>query len=278
MTAGFVELHGDRQGGDDPAIVGGLAELDGAAGHDPGARAGRDPEAQAARRRGAAGPEGYRKALRLMQLASKFQIPVITLIDTPGADPSYEAEQRGIAQSLAQDLAAMAVLPTPIVSVIIGEGGSGGALALGVADRVLMLEHAIYSVISPEGAAAILYRDAAKADALSEALKLTAHDLRRLGIIDAVVPEPPGGAHLDPAAAAATLGRYLAASLKTLRAVPIARLLDRRYAKYRHIGRTGMYWREIVRAEMQDALDLVARRFPRGEGLWRRLTGTGPRG
>ena len=277
MTAGFVELHGDREGGDDPAIVGGLAELDAQPVMILGHERGGTPEAQARHRRGAAGPGGYRKALRLMRLAAKFEMPVITLIDTPGADASYEAERGGIAQALAQDLAAMTVLPTPIVSAIIGEGGSGGALALGVSDRVLMLEHAIYSVISPEGAAAILYRDAAQAAALSEALKLTAHDLRRLGIVDVVVPEPPGGAHQDHDAAAASLGRYLAASLKTLRAVPIARLLERRYAKYRHIGRTGVHWREIVRAEMQDALDLVARRVPRGEGLWRRLTGTGPR-
>ena len=277
MTVGFVELHGDREGGDDPAIVGGLAELDGQPVMILGHERGGTPEAQAAHRRGAAGPAGYRKALRLMRLAAKFEMPVITLIDTPGADASYAAERGGIAQALAQDLAAMTVLPTPIVSVIIGEGGSGGALALGVADRVLMLEHAIYSVLSPEGAAAILYRDAAQASALSEALKLTAHDLRRLGIIDEVVPEPPGGAHEDRAAAAAALGRRLTAALRTLRGVPVARLVERRYAKYRHIGRTGVHWREVVRGEMQDALDLVARRFPRGEGLWRRLTGTGPR-
>jgi len=271
MTTGFVELHGDRQGGDDPAIMGGLAELDGQAvmilGHERGDTA----ELQAAHRRGMAGPEGYRKALRLLRLAAKFRIPAVTLIDTPGADPSYESEHRGIAQALAHNLAAMAVLPTPIVSVIIGEGGSGGALALGVADRVLMLEHAIYSVISPEGAAAILYRDAGKAEALSGALKITAHDLLRLGVIDAVVPEPPGGAHLDHTAAAAAVRRYIVASLRVLRRLPKSRLLDLRYAKYRHIGRTGVYWREIVRTEMQDALDALARRFPRGEGPWRRV-------
>lgn len=218
-----------------------------------------------------AGPEGYRKALRLMHLASKFHIPVITLIDTPGADPSYEAEHRGIAQSLARNIAAMAVLPTPIVSVIIGEGGSGGALALALGDRVLMLEHAIYSVISPEGAAAIIYRDVGKAETLSEALKITAHDLRRLGVIDAVVPEPAGGAHLDPAAAAATLENHIASTLRALRRLPIHKLLDRRYAKFRDIGRIGIYWREIVRTEMQDALDALARHFPRGEGPWRRI-------
>jgi acetyl-CoA carboxylase carboxyl transferase alpha subunit/acetyl-CoA carboxylase carboxyl transferase beta subunit len=277
MTTGFVELHGDRQGEDDPALVAGLAELGGHTvvllGHERGGT----PEAQQARRRGMAGPAGYRKALRLLQLAAKFHLPVVTLIDTPGADPSYESERRGIAQALAHNLAAMAVLPAPIVAVIIGEGGSGGALALGVADRVLMLEHAIYSVISPEGAAAILYRDAAKAETLSEALKITAHDLRRLGVIDAVVPEPAGGAHLDQAATVAAVARYVAASLAALRAVPLRRLLDRRYAKYRHIGRTGVYWREIVRTEMQEALDALARRLPRGEGPWRRIKGTGAR-
>jgi acetyl-CoA carboxylase carboxyl transferase alpha subunit/acetyl-CoA carboxylase carboxyl transferase beta subunit len=277
MTTGFVELHGDRQGGDDPAIVAGLAELDGRTVMLVGHERGSTPEAQAARRRGMAGPEGYRKAMRVMRLAAKFRIPVVTLIDTPGADPSYESEHRGIAQALASTLAAMAELPTPTVAVIIGEGGSGGALALGVADRVLMLEHAIYSVISPEGAAAILYRDAGKAETLSGALKITAHDLRRLGVIDAVVPEPEGGAHLDHAATVAAVRQYVGASLRQLGRLPRHRLLDRRYAKYRHIGRTGVYWREIVRTEMQDALDALARRFPRAEGPWRRIRGVGTR-
>ena len=272
MTSGFVELHGDREGGDDPAIVGGLAEIDGLPVMIIGHERGGTPEAMEARRRGAAGPGGYRKALRLMRLAAKFHIPVVTLIDTPGADSTYEAERQGIAQVLARSLAAMTVLPTPIVSAIIGEGGSGGALALGVADRVLMLEHAIYSVISPEGAAAILYRDAAQAASLSEALKLTAQDLRRLGVIDVVVPEPEGGAHLDHAAAAAALRRHVIASLMALQRVPRERLLAGRYAKYRHIGRTGVYWREIVRAEMQDVLDAIARRLPRGEGPSRRAS------
>jgi len=267
MTTGFVELHGDREGGDDPAIVGGLAELDGLPVMIVGQERGGTPEALEAHHRGVAGPGGYRKALRLMRLAAKFRIPVVTLIDTPGADSTYEAERQGIAQVLARTLAAMTVLPAPIVSAIIGEGGSGGALALGAADRVLMLEHAIYSVISPEGAAAILYRDVTQAAALSEALKLTAQDLRRLGVIDVVVPEPEGGAHLDHGAAAAALRQHVAASLAALRRVRPERLLARRYAKYRHIGRTGVYWREIVRTEMQDVLDAIARRLPRGEGL-----------
>jgi acetyl-CoA carboxylase carboxyl transferase alpha subunit/acetyl-CoA carboxylase carboxyl transferase beta subunit len=273
MTTGFVELHGDRQGGDDPAITGGLAELDHQTVVIVGHERGGTPTAQERHRRGMAGPEGYRKALRLMRLAAKFRIPVVTLIDTPGADPSYESEHRGIAQAMAHNLAAMSVLPTPIVSVIIGEGGSGGALALGVADRVLMLEHAIYSVISPEGAAAILYRDAGKAETLSEALKITAHDLLRLGVIDAVVTEPKGGAHLDQTAAVARVKRHVMASLRPLRRLPLNRLLDRRYSKYRHIGRTGVYWREIVRKEMQEVLDALGRRLPRGEGPWRRVKG-----
>jgi len=274
MTTGFVELHGDREGGDDPAIVGGLAELDGQPVVILGHERGGTPEAQEAHHRGAAGPGGYRKALRLMRLAAKFQLPVVTLIDTPGADSSYDAERHGIARALAQSLAAMTVLPTPIVSAIIGEGGSGGALALGAADRVLMLEHAIYSVISPEGAAAILYRDAAHAAAISEALKLTARDLRRLDVIDVVVPEPEGGAHLDHDATAAALRDHIAASLRTLRRVPIRRLLDRRYAKYRHVGRTGVYWREIVRTEMQEALDAFARRVPWADATRRKQPGS----
>jgi acetyl-CoA carboxylase carboxyl transferase alpha subunit/acetyl-CoA carboxylase carboxyl transferase beta subunit len=268
MTAHFVELHGDRQGGDDPAVIGGLAELDGQTIMIVGQERGGTPEEQAARHRGMAGPAGYRKALRLARLAAKFHIPVVTLVDTPGADPSYEAERGGIALALAENLAVMAGLPTPIVAVIIGEGGSGGALAMGVGDRVFMLEHAIYSVISPEGAAAILYRDVTQAETLSSALKITAYDLRRLGVIDEIIPEPPGGAHLDHTAAAAAVAGHVTAALRALRRVPVPRLLDRRYEKYRHIGRTGVYWREVVRGEMQEALDMLARRFPRGEGPW----------
>jgi acetyl-CoA carboxylase carboxyl transferase alpha subunit/acetyl-CoA carboxylase carboxyl transferase beta subunit len=271
MTTEFVELHGDRQGGDDPAVVGGLAELDGQTIMIIGQERGGTLEAQADRHHGMAGPGGYRKALRLARLAAKFHIPVVTLVDTPGADPSYEAERGGIALALAENLAAMAGLPTPVVAVIIGEGGSGGALAMGVGDRVLMMEHAIYSVISPEGAAAILYRDVAQAQSLSTALKITARDLRRLGVIDEIVPEPAGGAHLDHAAAAAALAAHVSDALPTLRRIPIPKLLERRYEKYRHIGRTGVYWREVVRGEMQEALDALARRFPRGEGPWRRV-------
>ena len=259
ITKDFVELHGDRESADDLAVIGGLAELEGQTVMIIGLERGRTPEEQQACHGGMASAEGYRKSLRLMQLAAKFQIPVVTLVDSPGAASGYEAEQRGIAYALARNLAAMASLPTPIITVIIGEGGSGGALALSVADRVLMLEHAIYSVISPEGAAAILYKDAAKAEALSEELKLTARDLLHLGIIDTVVPEPAGGAHLDPQAAATAVKSHILAALGELLPIPTRRLLNKRYEKYRHIGRVGVYWREFVRAEFREGLDALAR-------------------
>ncbi len=257
-TTRFLELHGDRWSGDDPAIVGGLGQMNGQTvvmiGHDRGGT----PEEKAASHDGKAYSEGYRKSLRLMRLAAKFRIPVVTLVDCPNAQSSYESEHRGIAHALARNLATMANLPTPIVSVIIGEGGSGGALALGVADRVLMLEHAIYSVISPEGAAAILYRDAGQAEVVSEVLKLTARDLLSLGIIDTVVPEPEGGAHLDPAATAEALKRHVLGALRAFSDVPTRRLLDDRYKKYRHIGQGGKYWREKVRSGLSDVFGLLA--------------------
>ena len=273
----FVELHGDRYFGDDPAIVSGLGEFGEQTVMVIAQERGRSPEERELRRRGMALPEGYRKALRMMHLAAKFHLPVITLIDTPGAYPGPEAEQRGIAQALARNLQGMAVLPTPVVAAVIGEGGSGGALSLGVADRVLMLEHAIYSVIAPEGAAAILWRDAAKAAQVAEALKITASDLLRLGIIDAVVPEPRGGAHTDPDLAARHLRAALARATRALRGVRIPVLLRRRAQKYRHIGRVGVYWRQVVRAEMQDLLERLGerllRREPEGDGPARREEG-----
>jgi acetyl-CoA carboxylase carboxyl transferase beta subunit/acetyl-CoA carboxylase carboxyl transferase alpha subunit len=258
MASRFLELHGDRWSADDPAIIAGIAELNGDTVIMIGQERGATPEEKAASHDGKAYSEGYRKSLRLMRLASKFKIPVITLVDCPNAQSSYEAEHHGIAFSLARNLATMANLPTPIVSAIIGEGGSGGALALGVADCVLMLEHAIYSVISPEGAAAILYRDAGKAEAVSGVLKLTAQDLFSLGIIDAVVPESEGGAHLDPAAAAETLKGHLLAALRPLTELPMRQLLDNRYKKYRHIGQEGKYWRERVRSGFSDVFGLLA--------------------
>ena len=258
MTSRFLELHGDRWSGDDPAIVGGIAELNGDTVIMIGQERGGTPEEKLASHDGKAYSEGYRKSLRLMRLASKFKIPVITLVDCPNAQASYESEHRGIAFALARNLATMANLPTPIVSAIIGEGGSGGALALGVADYVLMLENAIYSVISPEGAAAILYRDAGKAEAVSDVLKLTAQDLYSLGIIDGVVGEPDGGAHLGPAAAAETLKSHVLSALHPLAELPMRQLLDNRYKKYRHIGQEGKYWRERVRSGFSDIFGLLA--------------------
>lgn len=192
-----------------------------------------------------------------MNLAAKFDIPVVTLVDCPNAQSSFEAEHHGIAHALARNLAGMSKLPTPIVSAIIGQGGSGGALALGVADRVLMLEHAIYSVISPEGAAAILYRDAKQAEIISEGLKLTAYDLHKLGIIDTVVPEPVGGGHLDVAATADTLKAHIIAALHEVSYISTKRLLANRYKKYRNIGKGGIYWRELVRGQVRDAFDFL---------------------
>jgi acetyl-CoA carboxylase carboxyl transferase subunit beta len=257
MTNRFLELHGDRWNGDDPAIIGGLGKLDGRTVMIIGQERGSTPEERAAVNNGMAFAEGYRKSLRLMQLAAKFDIPVVTLVDCPNAQSSFEAEHHGIAHALARNLAGMSNLPTPIVSVIIGQGGSGGALALGVADRVLMLEHAIYSVISPEGAAAILYRDAKQAEVVSAGLKLTAHDLHKLGIIDTVVPEPQGGGHLDPSATADVLKTYLVAALREIAHIPTRRLLAQRYEKYRNIGQGGVYWRELVRSQVRDAFGFL---------------------
>ncbi|NDQ55557.1 MAG: acetyl-CoA carboxylase carboxyl transferase subunit beta [Acidipila sp.] len=262
LTSHFLELHGDRWRGDDPAIIAGLGEMDGETVVVIAHERGSTPAEKEASNRGMAFPEGYRKSLRVMQLAAKFGIPVVTLIDCPNAQASYESELRGIANALARNLAEMSRLPTPIVAAIIGEGGSGGALALGVADRVLMLEHAIYSVISPEGAAAILYRDAGRAEAVSEVLKLTAQDLRGLGIIDTVVPEPEGGAHLDPDGMAAALKNHILAALREIRDTPVRRLVANRYKKFRHIGRGGVHWRELIRGGIRDAAGALVRYLP----------------
>lgn len=262
LTSHFLELHGDRWRGDDPAIIAGLGEVDGETFIVVAHERGTTPAEREASHGGMAFPEGYRKALRVMQLGAKFGIPVVTLIDCPNAQASYESELHGIANALARNLAEMSRLPTPIVAAIIGEGGSGGALALGVADRVLMLEHAIYSVISPEGAAAILYRDAAHAEAVSEVLKLTAHDLHRLGIIDVVVPEPEGGAHLDPERMAAALKKHILSALREIRDTPVRRLVANRYRKFRDIGRGGIYWRELIRGHLRDAAGALGRLLP----------------
>src|SRR5580765_2418989 len=205
----WVELHGDRVYGDDKAIVGGLARFDGAPVVAIGHQKGRDTRENLYRNFGMAHPEGYRKALRLMQLAEKFGAPVVTLVDTPGAYPGLGAEERGQAEAIARNLLQMAGLRTPIITAVVGEGGSGGALAVGLADRVIMLENSVYSVISPEGCAAILWKDASQRERAAEALKLTPADLLELGVIDEIVPEPPGGAHADPEAAAEALGEAL---------------------------------------------------------------------
>lgn len=230
----FCELHGDRLFGDDPAIIAGVAKFEGQSVVVIGQERGHADADQ--RHHGVAEPEGYRKALRLMRLAEKFHLPVVTFVDTPGADPSYEAEKRGVAMALAQGIGAMTWLATPTIAMVIGEGGSGGALALAVADRVLMQENAIYSVISPEGASAILYGDASHAQEVSNKLRLTARDLKSLGIIDEIVHEPSGGAHEDANAAAESLRAHLSHALVELRGQAIEELVEARYRKYRVIG------------------------------------------
>jgi acetyl-CoA carboxylase carboxyl transferase subunit alpha len=232
----FVELHGDRVYGDDAAVVGGLARFDGQGVVVIGHQKGRDTREKIARNFGMPHPEGYRKALRLMQLAQKFAKPVITFIDTPGAYPGLGAEERGQAEAIARNLKEMAALRTPILAVVTGEGGSGGALAIGMGNRVLMLEHAIYSVISPEGCAAILWGDAAKAPEAAESMRITAPDLLRLGVIDAIVPEPVGGAHRDWDGAAGHLREALRSHLRQLASMAPEDLVADRYEKFRKIG------------------------------------------
>jgi acetyl-CoA carboxylase carboxyl transferase subunit alpha len=232
----FIELHGDRLHGDDPAIVGGLARFEGRSVIALGHQKGRDTREKIARNFGMPHPEGYRKALRLMRLGEKFDKPVLTLIDTPGAYPGIGAEERGQGEAIARNLLAMAELRTPIVAVVTGEGGSGGALAIAVADRVFMLEHAVYSVISPEGCAAILWNDAAKAPEAAGLMRITAPDLLRLGVIDGIVPEPPGGAHRDWDKAAAAVRDTVHGALAVLAGKPRDELVAERYEKFRRIG------------------------------------------
>src|SRR6266581_1348313 len=234
--ANFTELHGDRLFAEDRAIVGGFAKLGDHKIVVLGTQKGRDTKENIRRNFGSAHPEGYRKALRLMRLADKFGLPIITLIDTAGAYPGIGAEERHIAEAIAVNLRELMLLEVPIVAVVIGAGGSGGALGIGVADRVLMLENAYYSVISPEGCAAILWRDRAAAAKAAEALKITARDLQELGLVDEIIPEPPGGAHNDPAATAQTLKQHLLKHLKQLQKVSTAERLKRRYAKFRSHG------------------------------------------
>ena len=232
----FRELHGDRHIGDDPSMPGGFARLGGQRVVVIGHQKGRDTKENLKRNFGSAHPEGYRKAMRLMKLAEKFGLPIITLIDTPGAFPGIGAEQRNIAEAIAYNLREMMLLKVPVIAVVIGEGGSGGALGIGVADRVIMLENAYYSVISPEGCAAILWKHRKHAPDAAEAMKLVAPDLRQLGLIDDVVAEPSGGAHHDHPATAAAFREVILRPLAELSALPADQLLARRYQKFRSFG------------------------------------------
>src|SRR5437660_8789687 len=232
----FLELHGDRLFGDDAAIVGGLARFEGRSIVVIGHQKGRDTREKIARNFGMPHPEGYRKAQRLFELAAKFGKPVVTFIDTPGAYPGIGAEERGQAEAIARNLRLMAGLPTPIIALVTGEGGSGGALAIGMGNRVLMLEYAVYSVISPEGCAAILWGDAAKAPEAAESMRITAPDLLRLGVIDAIVPEPVGGAHRDWEGAAGQLREALRENLRELTRQSEDDHVAARYEKFRRIG------------------------------------------
>jgi len=232
----FQELHGDRQFNDDRALVGGTAFFEGRSVMIIAQQKGRDTKENIVRNFGMPQPEGYRKALRLMKLAEKFGLPVITFIDTPGAYPGVESEARHVSEAIAVNLREMAMLKVPSVAVIVGEGGSGGALGIGVTDRVLIFENAYYSVISPEGCAAILWKDRANAPKAAEALKLNAGSLKDLAVVDDVIPEPFGGAHNDPAAAAASLKKALIHHLGELAKLDTEKLLDTRYERYRALG------------------------------------------
>jgi len=241
LAEDFVELHGDRRFADDPAIVGGIGRIGGISMVIVGHQKGRGTKERIFRNFGQPNPEGYRKALRLMKQAERFKLPVVTLIDTPGAYPGIGAEERGQGEAIAVNLMEMARLKTPIISFVIGEGGSGGALALSVADRLYMLEHSVYSVISPEGCAAILLRkngdltqeDFAKA---AESLKLTANDLKEFKVIDDIIPEPLGGAHREPEAVAKKMTEYIVKAVEVLKAKSPAKLVEERYKKLRKIG------------------------------------------
>ena len=236
MCSDFVELHGDRLVSDDRGLIGGFAKIDDVKVLILGHNKGTTVEENMAANFGMANPDGYRKAMRLAKLAEKFCLPVVTFVDTPGAYPGREAEERGQAEAIAKSLEFFSRLKTPIVVVVTGEGGSGGALAIAVGDRVLMMENAVYSVISPEGCAGILWRDGAKAPEAAEALKITASDLKKLGVVDAVVKEPEGGAQKNHKAAVANVKKAVLAALKALKGVPPDELIEARYAKFRAMG------------------------------------------
>lgn len=236
LCTGFQELHGDRQFNDDRALIGGTAFFN----DDPvmiiAQQKGRDTKEKIARNFGMPQPEGYRKALRLMKMAEKFRLPVLSFIDTPGAYPGLGSEERHVSEAIAVNLREMALLRVPTISVVVGEGGSGGALGIGVTDRVLIFENSYYSVISPEGCAAILWKDSAAAPKAAEALKLNADQLEKLGVVDEVIPEPFGGAHNQPDKTAATLKYAVQKHLNDLKGLPVEKLLDSRYERYRRLG------------------------------------------
>jgi acetyl-CoA carboxylase carboxyl transferase subunit alpha len=237
ITDSWIELHGDRRGSDDKALVGGVGRIAGQAVLLLGHQKGRDMKENVARNFGMASPGGYRKAMRLMEHADRFRLPILSFIDTPGAYAGVLAEEQGQGEAIAVNLREMFRLRVPIIATVIGEGGSGGALGIGVADRLLMFEHSVYTVASPEACASILWRDAGKAPQAAEALRITGADLQQLGIVDAVLKEPSGGNHWAPLQAAETLKQAILAQLEELRSVPEAELLDRRYAKFRRMGR-----------------------------------------
>ncbi len=245
LCVDFQELHGDRQFNDDRALIGGTAFFEGQSVMIIAQQKGRDTKENIIRNFGMPQPEGYRKALRLMKLAEKFNLPVITFIDTPGAYPGVESEARHVSEAIAVNLREMAMLKVPSIAVIVGEGGSGGALGIGVTDRVLIFENAYYSVISPEGCAAILWKDRANAPKAAEALKLNASSLKDMDVVDDVIAEPLGGAHNDPAAAAAGLKKALIKHLKALSGKATSKLLDERYERYRALGE----YREVAAAK-----------------------------
>jgi len=244
----FREIHGDRRYGDDKAIVAGLARIGGQKVMLIGHHKGRDTKEKISCNFGCAHPEGYRKALRAMKLAEKFGLPVVTLVDTAGAYPGLGSEERGVAEAIAVNMMEMSRLRTPIVSIITGEGGSGGAIGLAVADRVSMMQHAWYSVISPEGCSGILWKGSENAPQAAAALKLTSRDLKQLGIIDNIIPEPLGGAHRDPHTAAHNLEQYLAKTLRDLKRTKTENLLERRYDKFRSMGKVSEKSPRVVKA------------------------------
>jgi len=236
----FEELHGDRAFGDDSAMIAGLARLDDYSVMIVGQQKGRDTKQKLYRNFGMPNPEGYRKAMRIMEMAEKFNKPIITLIDTPGAYPGIGAEERGQAQAIAYNLLRMSELRVPVINVVIGEGASGGALGIGVGDRILMMENAWYSVISPEGCAAILWRDAANAPDAAEAMKVTADDMMELGVIDEIIKEPEGGAHVDHELTAGFVKERILANLDELMKLPVDQLLEQRMEKFSKMG----FWKE----------------------------------